>query len=190
MENPQIENGHTDIANEVVDQLAKIKLSPSEWQIIMVVLRKTWGWHKKDDWISLSQFEKNTGLHRTTVCKSLKRLVAKRLLVKKNYRYSFNKFYSNWVVAKRLLVAKRLKGSSQTATLLVAKRLPTKETITKETIQKKGNLILKDPDFKKWCDGKLNNPGTLDLRYPIYKYQTEWAEARKVKANYEPKLEK
>ena len=139
--NPQREHGHLDIANELVDQLAKLHLSGNEWQIVWAVLRKTWSWHKKEDAISLTQFQKLTGLSRPAVNKATKQLVAKRILVAKQllyiHTYSFNKVYSQWTSSKiatssilrTRVVAKQLPK-------LVAKQLPTKETkeiYTKET---------------------------------------------------------
>ena len=44
MASPQVENGHIDIANTIADKLCSYRLSGQEWQIIWVILRKTWGW--------------------------------------------------------------------------------------------------------------------------------------------------
>ena len=70
MANPQRENGHIDISNEIADKLCSFRISGQEWQIIWVVLRKTWGWlqdpknkkgpKKKMDRIALSQFQQLT----------------------------------------------------------------------------------------------------------------------------------
>lgn len=49
MANPQAENGHIDIANEIADKFCSYRLSGQEWQIIWVVLRKTWGWLEVPD---------------------------------------------------------------------------------------------------------------------------------------------
>lgn len=48
MANPQRENGHVDIANELVEALAKMQLSGYESRVIWALWRKTWGWVKKD----------------------------------------------------------------------------------------------------------------------------------------------
>ena len=50
MANPRKKNGYTPIANEIMDALALIKKpSPYEWNILMFLLRKTYGWNKKED---------------------------------------------------------------------------------------------------------------------------------------------
>ena len=60
MANPQREDGHIDIANEIAEKLARTQLSGTEHKIIWAIWRKTWGWHKKEDRISLSQLVKMT----------------------------------------------------------------------------------------------------------------------------------
>src|SRR3990172_641082 len=95
MANPQRENGHTDLANEIIDHLALQNLSGSEFQILLVLFRKTYGWNKKEDQISLTQFQKATNLPRWTVWQAIEKLIKKNLLVKKNLlpvsMYTFNK---------------------------------------------------------------------------------------------------
>ena len=49
MASPQREEGHIDIANEIVDQLCRYRIPGQEWQIIWATLRKTWGWAIKND---------------------------------------------------------------------------------------------------------------------------------------------
>jgi phage replication O-like protein O len=62
MANPQAENGHVDIANEIVEALAKIHLSSYESRVLWTVFRKTYGWHKKEDWITNTQIANLTGI--------------------------------------------------------------------------------------------------------------------------------
>ena len=143
MANPQKEDGHTGIANELLEKIYSIPLSGSEFRTIFYIIRKTWGWHKKQDKISLSQIVTNTKLSRKQVCEVINKLVTKRLLFKekKNINiYKFNKDYDQWVVTNRLL------GSYRTVNKVVTKTKPKvvtemehtketiKETITKETI--------------------------------------------------------
>lgn len=134
MASPQKENGHLDLANELVDKLGMTKLSGSEWQILFVVWRKTWAWKKKEDWISLTQLEQLTGLSRVMICRSKKKLVNRNILVQTENGLSFNKNYDSWVVNESTpLVNKKAIGSKQKDNLLVNKNTHTKETITKET---------------------------------------------------------
>lgn len=142
MANPAVKNGFTPIANELIEQLARHSISGSEMRILWTVWRKTWGWsngsRKKDwDWISISQFEKMTGMKRSNCVSATKSLVVKRLLLKGENGLKFNQNYDEWGVVKRLPpVVKRIRGSSQTTTkgssqTTTHKRK--KETNTKET---------------------------------------------------------
>jgi len=58
MASPQKENGFVPIASELVEHFAKVNLSAYEWRTLWVVWRKTWGWQKKQDKISITQFQK------------------------------------------------------------------------------------------------------------------------------------
>jgi len=141
MVNPQKENGNTQIANEILEVLVKTNLNGTEFQVVLHIIRKTYGWQKKTDRISFTQLEKATGKTRPAICKAIKSLlVNKVLLVNKTLlgnEYGLNKLYNQWVVNNRLLVNKQKLGSKQMEIKVVNNRLHTKETLTKETIQKK-----------------------------------------------------
>jgi phage replication O-like protein O len=103
---PQAEDGHTDIANEVAEALARTNLSAYESRVLWVILRKTWGWHKKVDQISFTQFEKATGMHRRHIQRTLTELIKRNIVARLGYRrigtYQFQKDYTKWQdVAKR-----------------------------------------------------------------------------------------
>jgi len=103
MANPQVEEGHTDIANEILEALWRVTLSSHETRVLLYLLRKTYGWHKKTDWIALSQFSKDIGIDRRNVFRALKKLSSKQMIVvykddKGNPTYGFQKNYEKWVV--------------------------------------------------------------------------------------------
>lgn len=113
MANPQVENGHIDIANEIVEALAKIRLSGEEMQVLWVILRKTYGWHKKQDNIPLSQFSEMTGLSRQHVLRAINKLLPKKVIAvtKNGYSlpntYEFNKDFDTWcLLPKKVHVTK------------------------------------------------------------------------------------
>lgn len=152
--NPQRENGHIDIANEIAEQLCKINLRPYEWRTIWAIFRKTYGWHKKEDKISVSQFQLLTGLDRRHQHKALKTLTERNIITKNKdsyiVTYGFQKDYTKWQGYKpnpKPLPKSAIVSPTQTiaqignrvllkqATEALLKQAPTKET--KETIQKK-----------------------------------------------------
>jgi len=81
MASPQAEDGHTDIANEILEALWKINLSPYQMRVLLYLLRKTYGWHKKTDYIALSQFSKDIGIDRRLVHRTLQELEFKNMVV-------------------------------------------------------------------------------------------------------------
>jgi phage replication O-like protein O len=98
MANPQKENGHLDLANELVEQLAQTQLSSYETRILWVIFRKTYSWHKKEDWISLSQFKEATKInHISHISRALKLLQMRNIITKGGNKYGFNKDYEKWV---------------------------------------------------------------------------------------------
>jgi len=48
------------------------RVQPAHFYVLLAIVRKTWGWDKKRDWISLSQFKRLTGLARGTIVRALK----------------------------------------------------------------------------------------------------------------------
>jgi phage replication O-like protein O len=113
MPSPQVENGHTDIANELAEAFARLQLSGNQWRVLWVVIRKTYGWKKKEDRISLTQFEESTGLMRRHVHRALEELAERGIVTKNGYNsvtkignryaitYGLQKDYSLWKQAEK-----------------------------------------------------------------------------------------
>lgn len=151
MASPQIENGYTKIANEVIEAMCRHPdiMKGSLFSVIAVVWRQTWGWNKKEDAISLSQFMEKTGLSKRTIIYALQELEAKNVLkikrpnsnTKKGTNViSFNKDYTSWKVQNSAPQVKRNKGGAKLRKKVVQNSVKkvqsfahTKETITKET---------------------------------------------------------
>jgi len=100
MANPQKENGFTPIANDIIDQLCKAPLNDYEHRCLYFLLRKTYGWRKKKDRISLSQFSQGTGIPKPHVCRTMKTLVRKKIVTRTgngyHVNYEFQKDYDLW----------------------------------------------------------------------------------------------
>ena len=121
MANPQRENGHIDIANEIAEQLAKTQLSGYESRVLWVLWRKTYGWHKRSDKISISQFSMVTGIPRRHIHKTLQKLVDRNIVTKNCNsfitKWAFQKDYSRWkVVTENCNTSKPLQISTATVT--------------------------------------------------------------------------
>ena len=148
MKELQIENGnYTRIVNKVIDELVKACLLGSELAICLFVIRKTYGFNKISDKISLTQFENATNLSRPTIVKSLKSLVKGCLLVKLKdekgiSRWKFNKYYTNWCLVNRGLLVKSNGSTSKVEAIkLVNSPLHTKDNTKDNT---KGLQLLKE----------------------------------------------
>lgn len=111
MANPKPENGHIDIANELAEAFARYFPGKAEAQILWAILRKTYGWHKKEDEISIGQLMDMTKLSRRMVIYSLQNLEAKKIIIIKRKKktgglnetniISFQKDYDKWVVQEK-----------------------------------------------------------------------------------------
>ena len=158
--NPQTGNGFTKIANETMEALAKIRVPGQARQLLDFILRKTYGWGKKKDTISLSQFVAGTGLSKVAVCKNLKKLLDINIITKKGNAsslftqkgndiiptYGFQKKYRLWVaLPKKVTLPKKVIDVTQKGNQTLPKKTHTKETITKETITKEKEIT----SFKK-----------------------------------------
>jgi phage replication O-like protein O len=141
---PQLENGYTKIANEILEALALTQLSGYQVRCLFYLLRKTYGWQgKKCDRISLSQWMDGTGLKKSHVCRTLNELTDRNIVTKNGNKYGFNKQYQGWRALPKLGPGK--KGENPLPKLVtrgpkignigVPKLGHTKEN--KETIQKK-----------------------------------------------------
>lgn len=108
MASPQKENGHIDIANEIADRLATIRIPGREMQVLWVIFRKTWGWHKKTDTISQSQFAKSTGIARRHIGRLLEGLLEKALITKNGdsfiCEYGIQKDWEQWKLSPKMVI--------------------------------------------------------------------------------------
>ena len=149
-DNPQKENGYTPISNEIMDNLIKIRIKGEARQVLDFILRKTYGWNKKEDYISLSQFVRATNLKRPIVCRSLKYLLNLNLIIKNDntiikkdnewmITYQFNKHYTTWKpLSKKIMHYQKCKlPSIKNDNQPLSKMIHTKDTLTKAIIQKK-----------------------------------------------------
>ncbi|MFS0776230.1 replication protein [Neobacillus sp. 3P2-tot-E-2] len=102
MADVQLEHGYTRIANDILEHMARIKLSPTQYRILFLVWRCTYGFQKKEHDMSLSYISEATGLDKRNIRRELKSLEDKKIIYQniKNGSYrklSFNKNYDEWV---------------------------------------------------------------------------------------------
>lgn len=103
MASPQKEDGFTPIAHELFEAFYRCKLLEYERCVVMCIWRKTYGWSKKEDWVSHSQIMEETGISLPNIARTLKSLMRKKILSKNDKRVRVNKDYEEWEVEWRRL---------------------------------------------------------------------------------------
>lgn len=183
MANPQKEDGFTAIANEIVEKLARTDLSGSELRVILIILRQTWGWRKKEDLISISQFARKTELHIRTVKRALRELTRKNIIFKRNTsdkfiptavrKYKFNKDFDTWKTSD--IIAPSGKTVPKLVTLLPPTKENNKRNIYSENFNKfishwnsKEKLrTLRDKESQEKKDTRLELSRALNKGYSL-----------------------
>lgn len=170
--------------NALVDKFMS-ELSGSDLKCYLTIVRQTSGWHKKEDRISISQFEKFTGLSNRSVIDSCRRLVACGLIIATKDNEQNNHFmlssgedftpHEKSSQGGMKKVHNPYEKSSQGGS---EKSSHTKDTITKETIQNKLSKESTSADAP-----KTKKVGLSDLIALGVEHQTasDWLEVRKVK---------
>jgi len=120
--NPQLEGGYTRIANEILDELVKVTLNGTQWRIIAVVWRYTYGFSRKTHELSETFILKALDLNRSQlrqVKRELKSLIEYNILtVTREATFSsarllaFQKDYEKWC-SKRHQVTKKTPGGKK-----------------------------------------------------------------------------
>ena len=151
MASPQKENGYTSIANELLEHIISSGLNGTELAIVLVILMKTYGFNKKQDQISISQFLTYIQVSKQSICSALEKLRSVKIitLLKKGNSvgssnlWTINKDYDAWELVKKTRLVKKselVKFSNTTSQVfykqLVKKTRHTKDIITKDIIQK------------------------------------------------------
>lgn len=192
---PQIENGHIDIANELVEALAKTYLSSRESKILWALWRMTWGYVERDKKgkiiyrinkkgnqqpikikrakISTKKWIELTGLNKSNISSTLKRLCKRNIVIQTDNKYKsmtweFQKHYNKWLsrdfviqtdnnnllsksgTNKPNLLSKPITGVIETDNKIISKPLKTKaKLITKKTLQRKHIYKEREDDIYK-----------------------------------------
>ena len=94
---PQLENGYTRIANELIEALAQTTLSQNESKCLWVVIRKTYGFQRKTAKISYGNIAKMTKVLRQNVFRSMKSLEKRKIIIRIQNIVGLNKYHHQWI---------------------------------------------------------------------------------------------
>lgn len=146
MASPQIENGYIRIANELLAALCKLDISGPEFMVALTVISRTYGWNKKEDSISISQFQKLTQMTRPRIVRAIKNLVRYSVLgsttgvLGKTSTYWIIKDYGKWSpgTPSVLSTPKRTRPGTFKASSLVRSHIVITKDTTKDNLKTKG----------------------------------------------------
>lgn len=107
MANPQIEDGFTRVANEIFEQICQYTFNGSQFRILIIIWRMTYGYGRKDHDFAQAFLQAATKLSDSTVKRELAYLIKNKVLTvtkeptnTEPRRLAFNKNYDEWLVVK------------------------------------------------------------------------------------------
>jgi phage replication O-like protein O len=139
---PEIDDGHTKIANELLDAIIQADFSKRQLKILLFIMRKTYGWNKPEDDIARSQMVDATNMHNPHITKTIQELLEMNVIIVSQgshaKRYRINKYYDTWRMTEMVIVTK---------TVIKPKLVIVTETVT-ENYQNSNNSLPKQSPQK------------------------------------------
>ena len=186
---PEIDDGHTKIANELLDAIICHDFSKRQLKILLFIMRKTYGWNKSEDDISRSQITEATGLLSPHVTTSLQELQSLNVIIVTNgkhaKRYKVNKYYDQWrvtnlvtitelvTITKTVTITETVINDYQNGNNKLPKQYPQKTTPKDNT---KDNVKLTEKDTCIECLNYLNEKSKRN--YKPVKVNLDFIKAR------------
>lgn len=131
-----LEDGYTRIANELLEAVMLAGMTQHQLLVFMAVMRKTYGFNKKVDWVSNEQLSQLTGMlpHKCSAAKSA--LVKRNILTQEGRLTGINKELNEWknepYPKKVNLPESGKKCLPESGNGSYPNRVTTKDTITKD----------------------------------------------------------
>lgn len=137
MASPQTEDGYTRFANELLEAMLHFGFSRRELSLMLAIARKTYGYGKLEDDITVTQLAKIAGLRRQHASSGLSSLEGIGAVLKRDgkrgYLLKLNKNYEQWGRPKTGHVPKQDADRPKTGRQTVPKRDTQKKTQKKTT---------------------------------------------------------
>ncbi len=155
---------HTQIPNIIIDR-HMAELSHAQFKVLMAICRKTIGWHKQSDYISISQIVELTGVSNKTVVGAIKQLERKGFIVTQKSKHATTLITINYEVTS----VTSTQGSvvSTQGSVVSTPVTSVVSTHTKETINKEESSI---PSLEDVIDYFNRNGYTTDSARKMYDY--------------------
>jgi len=104
---PQVEEGHTRIANELYEQIMIAPFTLREMRVVLAVIRLTYGWNRKQARVTGGILAKLTGMPATKASTTLASLVSKNVVTRhggSRSPVSLNKHADQWILEEPVRV--------------------------------------------------------------------------------------
>lgn len=110
MAGPQLENGFTQIANELLEAIMRTNFNATQLKIIFCVIRFTYGFQRKSHTLSISFISRHIGISKRNISDELSKLINSNvLIVPEDYtattgrKLQLNKDYKEWVGCRSIV---------------------------------------------------------------------------------------
>jgi hypothetical protein len=176
---PFEEPNFTQVPNELFELIPVMK--EAELKVVLFAVRKTFGWHKSSDHISISQFAVGTGLSRQGVVNALNEAKKRGILVELDERGPRGvRLYK--VVVKNVDQSKML-TSQKSSTDTSQKSIPVTETTSQKSRHTKENKKTKETGKEKKNTGDKRQPQPKPIFDAVAKHVFEISEPEKIKGS-------
>jgi phage replication O-like protein O len=144
--NPQLKNGYTKIANELLEAICRLNVSGNEMRILLYIIRRTYGFSRSYAEISLSEIASAVGIRPVHISRALKKLSALNLIELRSsggvkpQTISIVKDYEEWAVEScvELLLPKMVTVTKNGNPTITKNGNPTYKENNKEIIKERG----------------------------------------------------
>lgn len=126
-----LDDGYTRIANELLEAVMLAGLTQHQLLVFLAVMRKTYGFNKKLDWVSNEQLSELTGIlpHKCSAAKSV--LVKRGILIQSGRNIGINNVVSEWST----LPESGKKSLPKSGKGVYPNQVNTKDKLTKDNIK-------------------------------------------------------
>lgn len=133
MKKPQLEDGYLRIANELFEAILSFGFTERQLKVVLSIVRKTYGFNKKEDDLSASQIGDLCGIKRNHVTETLGQLAAMGVINKRQGNFGMiigiNKSYQSWGIQESSASPKLgLVPNQDSPDLGLAKVVPIRDT--------------------------------------------------------------
>jgi phage replication O-like protein O len=97
------EKDYFKVKNDWFDALIKFKLPGVQMQCVLFIIRRTYGWQRKESDIPTGEFAETLGVRPQHICRALNELKKRKIVTitkngnKRYSTYSFNKYFNTWL---------------------------------------------------------------------------------------------